>query len=53
VFTNRERYHLGTVNIKDALEAIVTIGVNGQPIIFSHGWPLSRDGLDAQMLFFL
>lgn len=26
---------------------------NGQPIVFHHGWPLSADDWDAQMLFFL
>src|SRR6201993_3459598 len=26
---------------------------SGQPIVFSHGWPLSCDDWDAQMLFFL
>ena len=26
---------------------------SGQPIVFSHGWPLSSDDWDAQMLFFL
>jgi non-heme chloroperoxidase len=25
---------------------------NGQPIVFHHGWPLSADDWDAQMLFF-
>ncbi|MDR3428769.1 alpha/beta hydrolase [Silvimonas sp.] len=25
----------------------------GQPIVFHHGWPLSSDDWDAQMLFFL
>ncbi len=25
----------------------------GQPIVFSHGWPLSSDDWDNQMLFFL
>jgi non-heme chloroperoxidase len=25
---------------------------NGQPILFSHGWPLAGDAWDAQMLFF-
>jgi pimeloyl-ACP methyl ester carboxylesterase len=24
-----------------------------QPIVFSHGWPLSADDWDTQMLFFL
>ena len=26
---------------------------SGQPIVFSHGWPLSSDDWDVQMLFFL
>src|SRR6202142_3572974 len=26
---------------------------SGQPIVFSHGWPLSADAWDNQMLFFL
>src|SRR5205085_8706700 len=26
---------------------------SGQPIVFSHGWPLSGDDWDAQMLFFV
>src|SRR3712207_8145557 len=25
----------------------------GQPIVFSHGWPLSADDWDTQMLFFV
>ncbi|MFX6230338.1 alpha/beta hydrolase, partial [Acinetobacter baumannii] len=25
----------------------------GQPIVFHHGWPLSADDWDAQMMFFL
>jgi non-heme chloroperoxidase len=26
---------------------------SGQPIVFSHGWPLSADDWDAQMMYFL
>src|ERR1700729_2692564 len=26
---------------------------NAQPLVFHHGWPLSSDDWDAQMLFFL
>ena len=26
---------------------------SGQPIVFSHGWPLSADDWDPQMMFFL
>src|SRR5437764_7226937 len=25
---------------------------SGQPVVFSHGWPLSADDWDAQMFFF-
>src|SRR5438045_1400162 len=25
---------------------------SGQPVVFSHGWPLSADDWDSQMLFF-
>jgi non-heme chloroperoxidase len=28
-------------------------GGDAQPVVFSHGWPLSADDWDAQMLFFL
>ena len=24
---------------------------SGQPVVFSHGWPLSSDSWEAQMLF--
>jgi pimeloyl-ACP methyl ester carboxylesterase len=26
---------------------------SGQPIVFGHGWPVSADDWDAQMMFFL
>src|ERR1700728_3850486 len=26
---------------------------SGQPLVFSHGWPLSADDWDTQMMFFL
>ena len=26
---------------------------NSQPVVFSHGWPLSADDWDAQLMFFL
>jgi non-heme chloroperoxidase len=41
------------VTTKDGVEIFFTHGGCGQPIVFHHGWPLSADDWDAQMLFFL
>jgi non-heme chloroperoxidase len=38
---------------KDGVEIFDKDWGSGQPIVFSHGWPLSADDWDAQMLFFL
>ncbi|MES1255596.1 MAG: alpha/beta hydrolase [Acidobacteriota bacterium] len=37
----------------DGVEIFYKDWGKGQPIVFSHGWPLSADDWDAQMLFFL
>jgi non-heme chloroperoxidase len=42
-----------TVTTKDGVEIFYKDWGKGQPIVFSHGWPLSADDWDAQMLFFL
>ena len=42
-----------TVTTKDGVEIFYKDWGSGQPIVFSHGWPLSSDDWDAQMLFFL
>jgi non-heme chloroperoxidase len=41
------------VKTKDGVEIYYKDWGKGQPIVFSHGWPLSSDDWDAQMLFFL
>jgi len=41
------------VTTKDGVEIFYKDWGEGQPIVFSHGWPLSADDWDAQMLFFL
>ncbi len=42
-----------TVTTKDGVEIFYKDWGSGQPIVFSHGWPLSADDWDTQMLFFL
>jgi len=41
------------ITVKDGAQIYYKDWGNGQPIVFSHGWPLSADDWDAQMLFFL
>src|SRR5436305_6869282 len=42
-----------TIKTKDGTEIFYKDWGTGQPIVFSHGWPLSADDWDPQMLFFL
>jgi non-heme chloroperoxidase len=42
-----------TIKTRDGVEIYYKDWGSGQPIVFSHGWPLSSDDWDAQMLFFL
>jgi non-heme chloroperoxidase len=43
---------MGTITTSDGTEIYFKDWGAGQPIVFSHGWPLSADDWDAQMLFF-
>ena len=40
-----------TITTKDGTEIYYKDWGSGQPITFSHGWPLTADAWDAQMLF--
>src|ERR1700723_3627938 len=41
------------ITVKDGTQIYFKDWGTGQPIFFHHGWPLSADDWDAQMMFFL
>ncbi len=43
---------VNTLTVKDGNTIYYKDWGAGQPIVFSHGWPLTADAWDAQMLFF-
>ncbi len=44
---------MSKIKVKDGAEIFYKDWGTGQPIVFHHGWPLSGDDWDAQMIFFL
>ncbi len=43
---------MATITTKDGTQIYYKDWGAGQPIVFSHGWPLSADDWEAQMMFF-
>ena len=44
---------MSSITVKDGTEIYYKDWGTGLPIMFHHGWPLSADDWDSQMLFFL
>src|SRR5215470_16102611 len=49
----RRRADMPYVKTQDGTEIFYKDWGQGPPIVFHHGWPLSADDWDAQMLFFV
>jgi non-heme chloroperoxidase len=50
--TPKESKFMPTITTKDGTQIFYKDWGTGQPIVFSHGWPLSADDWDGQLLFF-
>ncbi len=44
---------MGTLKTKDGTEIFYKDWGTGQPIVFHHGWPLTADDWDAQLMYFV
>ncbi len=44
---------MNTITLKDGTQIYYKDWGTGQPLFFHHGWPLSADDWDTQMMFFL
>ena len=44
---------MDTITVKDGTKIYYKDWGTGQPLFFHHGWPLSADDWDSQMMFFL
>ena len=42
---------MSTITTKDGTEIYYKDWVSGQPIVFSHGWPLNADAWESQMVY--